>query len=148
MKESKVVYPVFIKPDGKDYLVYVPDLGIHTEGKNEYDAIAMARDAISLMVMDEQDHGEDVPAPSDSASAIKKAKEAADELFDFSDGVLTFVDADIEAYRKKYENRYVKKNCTVPYWMSQEADALGVNYSRVLQEGLANIIGKRQNTAG
>lgn len=143
MSESKVIYPVFIKPHGKKYLVYVPDLDIHTEGRNEFNAIAMARDAISLMIMDGQDHGEKIPAPSDSTAAVKKAKAAADELFDFSDGLLTFVDADITAYRKKYENRAVKKNCTIPYWMSQKADELGLNYSRVLQDGLAKIIGKK-----
>jgi len=44
-------------------------------------------------------------------------------------------------YRRKYGSRSVKKNCTIPYWMSREADALGINYSRVLQDGLAQILG-------
>lgn len=143
MSIEKVVYPTLIKKYGKDYLVYIPDLDIRTEGKDEYDAIRMARDAISLWVMEAQDRGENVPAPSSPENAIARAKSTADNLMDFSDGMLTLIDADIESYRRKYGNRCVKKNCTIPYWMSKEADALGVNYSHVLQEGLAQIIGSR-----
>ena len=45
MKEA---YPVLIKQCGKDYLVYVPDLELYTEGKSMADAMEMARDAIGL----------------------------------------------------------------------------------------------------
>lgn len=148
MEANKVIYPVLIKKFGKDFLVYIPDLDIKTEGENEFDAIRMARDAISLMVMELQDGREQVPEPSDAEKAVSKAKADADEDLDFSDGLLTFVDADIAAYRQKYGNRYIRKNCTIPYWMSQEADSLGINYSRVLQDALEKIIGKRETVNG
>ena len=32
--------------------------------------------------------------------------------------------------------------------MSQEADSLGINYSRVLQDALEKIIGKRETVNG
>ena len=32
--EMKEAYPVLIKQCGKDYLVYVPDLELYTEGKS------------------------------------------------------------------------------------------------------------------
>ena len=44
----KKVYPIIIKQNGKDFLVFVPDMEIYTEGKDEFDAIVMARDAIGL----------------------------------------------------------------------------------------------------
>ena len=44
-------------------------------------------------------------------------------------------------YRKKADNRSVKKNCTIPYWMSVEAEKRGVNYSRLLQEAIMSFIG-------
>ena len=44
----KRAYPTFIAPSGSDYLVYVPDMDIYTEGKSLTDAIEMARDAIGL----------------------------------------------------------------------------------------------------
>ncbi len=145
METDKVVYPVLIKQFGKDFLAYVPDLDIKTEGKSEFDAIGMARDAISLKVMELQDNEEMIPEPSTADGAVQKAEADADAEMNFTDGLLTFVDADIAAYRQKYGNLYIRKNCTIPYWMGKEADSLGINYSRVLQEVLEKIIGKRKN---
>lgn len=132
MGGMKVAYPVFIKQDEKDYLVYIPDLEIYTEGKDLPDAIAMARDAIGLQLVDTLDY----PEASTPEEALEKAKEDADETFDYSDGLLTFVDVDCESYRKKLRNRAVKKNCTIPFWLNEEAEAQGVNFSKALQEAL------------
>ncbi|MFR5703497.1 MAG: hypothetical protein ACLUD0_17630 [Eubacterium ramulus] len=85
-----------------------------------------------------------MPEPSNATEAINKAKEEADEDFDYSDGVLTLVDVDFEEYRRRMRNRAVKKNCTIPYWMSEEADKRGVNYSRLLQEALLAFLGGTQ----
>lgn len=114
MEANKVIYPALIKKFDKDFLAYVPDLDIKTEGKSESDAIGMARDAISLMVMNLQDNGEKVPDPSDAGDAIRKAKADADTGLDFTDGLLTFVDADIVAYRQRYSNYQIRKNGFAP----------------------------------
>ena len=42
----KRAFPTFITQAGKDFLVYVPDLDLYTEGNSLTDAIEMARDAI------------------------------------------------------------------------------------------------------
>lgn len=138
--KTREAYPVLIKQDGNDFLVYVPDLDIYTEGKDFPDAIYMARDAIGLKWMDAVDEHEDFPDPSTYEQAISKAKEDADEDVDFSDGILTFVDVDCELYRNKMRNRAVKKNCTIPFWLSEEAEKRGVNFSKVLQEALMQKI--------
>nr|DAZ36389.1 MAG TPA: hypothetical protein [Caudoviricetes sp.] len=138
----KGAYPVLIKEYGSDYLVYVPDMEIYTEGKSVADAMEMARDAIGLKGMDYLEDNVEFPMPSDKNTALQKAKDDADEDFDYSDGILTLVDVDFEEYKKRMQNRAVKKNCTIPYWMSVEADKVGINYSRVLQEALMNLIGK------
>lgn len=140
MKKENVVYPVFIKQDGKDYLVYVPDLEIYTEGDSVADAIYMARDAIGAKLVDYGDDGKSFPVSSTSEEAVAKAKEDADEDVDFSDGILTLVDVNVELYRVRMRNKAVKKNCTIPYWMSVEADRAGVNYSRALQDALVNML--------
>ena len=44
----KRAFPTFITQVGKDFLVYVPDLDLYTEGNSLTDAIEMARDAIGL----------------------------------------------------------------------------------------------------
>ena len=130
--ERRVAYPVFIKQAGKDYLVYIPDLELYTEGKDLPDAIAMARDAIGLKLVDKLEY----PEASSPEKAMEKAKEDADDTFDYSDGLLTFVDVDCESYRKKLRNRAVKKHCTIPFWLNEEAEAQGVNFSKALQEAL------------
>ena len=136
MKKRRVVYPVFIKQAASDYLVYVPDLELYTEGGDMADAIAMARDAIGLKLLEYTDEKEEYPVASDQENALRKAKEDADDLFDYSDGILTFVDVDVEAYRNKMRNRAVKKNCTIPFWLNEEAEKQGINFSKVLQEAL------------
>lgn len=129
-------YPVFIKQNAGDHLVFVPDLEIYTEGTSFEDAIAMARDAIGLKGITYEDDGRELPERSDPVLALKKAKEDADEDFDYSDGILTYVDVDFVGYRNRMRNRAVKKNCTIPYWLSEEAEKANVNFSKVLQEAL------------
>ena len=62
------------------------------------------------------------------------------EIFDYSQGLLTMVDVDFVDYRRKHDNRMVKKNCTIPYYLNVEAEKLGINFSRVLQEALLQKI--------
>lgn len=132
----KGVYPVFIAESGKDYLVYVPDMDIYTEGTSLGNAMEMARDAIGLKGIDLEDDGKELPVASDYAGALEKAKAEADEDFDFSTGMLTMIDVDFVEYRKKHDNRMVKKNCTIPYYLNVEAEKEGINFSRLLQEAL------------
>ena len=138
----KLVYPVFIKQDGKDYLVFVPDFNANTEGNSFADAIEMARDVIGLLTLDYEDRGVDYPKASDPKQALQLAKEDADEIFDYSDGILTFVDVDTVAYKAKIRNKSVKKNCTIPAWLNEKAEQAGVNFSRVLQNALIDIVGE------
>lgn len=139
----RAVYPTFIKQDEGMHLVYVPDLKIYTQGHDFYDAIEMARDAISLALVSKEDAKEEIPEASDVAKAKAKAKKNAEDDFDFLDGTLTFVDVDTIGYRNKLSKRSVKKNCTIPAWLNDKAEQAGVNFSRVLQEALVGIVGDK-----
>ncbi len=131
----RIAYPAFIVEDEKEYLVYVPDLEIYTEGESFADAIAMARDAIGLTGITLMDDGSELPAPSPGQEALKKAGKDAD-IIDFSKGILTFVDVDLQEYRRRLDNRTVRRNVTLPRWLNQEAERAHINVSRVLQEAL------------
>ena len=131
----KQVYPTFIAEYKGDFLVYVPDMDIYTEGKSMADAIEMARDAIGLKGIDYEDDGKEFPVPSTAKAAVEKAKEDT-EVFDYSTGILTFVDIDFSAYRKRRDNRTVRRNVTLPNWLNVEAEKAHINVSRVLQEAL------------
>lgn len=132
----KGAYPTFIKQCGKDYLAYVPDWEIYTEGNSYFDVIEMVRDAIGLKGIDKEDDKLDFPKISTYEEALEKAKNEADEDIDFSTGIQTLVDVDFLEYRRKHENKSVKKNCTIPYWLSIEAEKANINYSKLLQEAI------------
>lgn len=140
--EVKRAYPVFIKqdtqdPSGHDYLVYAPDWDAATEGDSFEDAIEMARDLIGTMWSTYLEDRKEVPWPSDQEQAIRITKrQADDDSFEFSSGILTFVDVDVRSFNSKLMNRAVKKNCTIPYWLNKEAEERGLNFSRILQEAL------------
>lgn len=140
----KKVYPTFIAQSGDDFLVYVPDLEIYTEGKDFADAIEMARDAIGLKGIDFEDDGKEFPVPSDQEQAIKKAKEDTD-IFDYSKGMLTYVDVDFSEYRRKVDKRTVRRNVALPSWLNYEAEKAGLNVSRVLQEALMRTLNVPRN---
>ncbi len=135
-KEKLRAYPTFIAQNDSIYLVYIPDMEIYTEGKTIANAIEMARDAIGLKAMDYEDDGKELPEPSSYSTAIDLAARDAD-VFDYSKGILTLVDVDVDEYRKKIRNRAVKKNCTIPYWLCEQAEQAGINFSKVLQEALS-----------
>ena len=39
-------------------------------------------------------------------------------------------------YKKKHNAKAVKKTLSIPEWLNEEATAMGVNFSQVLQEAL------------
>lgn len=126
---KKGAYPIILKKTDNGYYVVIPDFDIGTQGETIAESMEMARDAIGLMGIDMEDEGKKIPEPN----TAKYEKEEGD--------ILTLVDIDFTEYRKKVDNKAVKKNCTIPYWMSVEADKKGINYSRVLQDAIAQIIG-------
>lgn len=122
----KAAYPIILT-QGKEYVVVsIPDFDIHTQGTDLADAIAMARDAIGMVGIDMEDDGEELPLPS-TITDLPTPDENA---------IFTLVDIDFEEYRRKHENRTVKKNCTIPSWLNMEAEKAGINFSAVLQAAL------------
>ena len=139
--KMKGAYPAFIKQVGEDFLAYVPDWEIYTEGNSFVDVIEMIRDAIGLKGIDKEDDRIDFPKASTYKNALEKARMDADEDIDFTTGIQTLVDVDFFEYRRKYENKSVKKNCTIPYWMSIEAEKADINYSKLLQDAIMSKLG-------
>ena len=132
----KTAFPTFIAQHNKDFLVYVPDMEIYTEGSSFINAIEMARDAIAMKGLSLLDNNMEIPVPSDSTVAISKTKADADEDFDYSEGILTYIDVDFAAYKAKHDNRMVRRNVTLPAWLNYEAEKANLNVSKFLQEAL------------
>ena len=120
-------YPIIMTQGKEHVIVYVPDFNINTQGMDIPDAIEMSRDAIGLIGIDMEDDGENLP----EASVFSKVQEEAPE-----GAIVSLVDVDFTEYRRKNDLRTVKKNCTIPSWLSFEAERAGINFSAVLQAAL------------
>lgn len=128
----KAVYPVIFTKTEDCILVEVPDLQILTEGKDLVDAIEMARDAIGLKGISLEDAGMEIPEASDLESVdAKKGTFAGD-----GEGIVSAVDIDFMEYRRKVDNKTVRRNVTLPNWLNREAETAHINVSKVLQEAL------------
>ena len=122
------VYPVILTPTNigseSGYAVYVPDLKINTQGYDMAEAIAMARDAIGIKGICEQDEGRTIPEPS-----------VAEPIHETGD-IVTWVDIDFDKYRRANEMRTVRVNVTVPQYLKDMGDEHGINFSQTLQKAL------------
>ena len=125
---NKRVYPIVLIDEGTGFYVEIPDFNIATQGTDLADAIAMARDAIGLMGIDMIDDGKELPAPHSIDFKVKTGD------------ICTLVDVDFVEYRRRVDNKAVKKNCTIPYWLSVEAEKAGLNYSKILQDAIVKTL--------
>ena len=136
----KAIYPVIFteKKDKKDtVLVNVPDLDVQTEGYGMVDAINMARDLIALQCVYLEDKGEAIPSPS-KANDIDVSRGM---FFNSGENTVSLMDVDTTVYRKKMDNKSVRRNVTLPNWLNQEAELAKINVSKVLQKALMETLG-------
>ena len=126
------VYPVLISKDKDYYLVYIPDVDGMTQGNSLYEAMYMARDYLGTYSLDSE-----LPEPSSVEQAVRLAEQHADsDDFKWSAGTPYFIDIDTDAYRRQLNTKAIRKNCTIPSWLNDKAEAAGINFSRVLQDAL------------
>lgn len=118
----KKVYPIILTESDGMYVVTVPDLEIGTQGATVQEAIEMARDAIGLWGISMQDLKKSIPEPK----TLKPV--CAENEF------VALVDVDFNEFRNA--EKLVRKNCTIPQWLNDEAEQARINFSAVLQKAL------------
>ncbi len=118
------VYPVILTPASVGFVVTVPDLDINTQGKDLSEAIFMARDAIGLWGITQQDHKRPIPEPS-----TVEPEHEQNEL-------VTWVDIDFDTYRLTNDMTTVRMNISLPKYLKALGDAAKLNFSHELQERL------------
>lgn len=124
----KYIYSAVFTPneDGSKYYARIPDLpGCITTGHNLQDAIEQITDAASGWLVVAEDEGLPISAPTPQAELEHQEGDA-----------FSLVQVDTIAYRALTDTRAVRKNVSLPAWMSDLADKRGINCSQVLQEGL------------
>lgn len=128
MKKGVYVFPaVFTALEDGKYEVVFPDLeGCYTFGDDLNDAIKMAEDVLALTLYDYETDKMSIPEPSDRKAIDLNA-----------DQFVNYIAADTLEYRKRFNNKAVKKTLTIPEWMNEAATEAGINFSQILQEALA-----------
>ena len=118
-----VYYPAIFHPeDVGGYSVSVPDIeGCFTQGDTMDEAVEMAQDAIGLMLED--------------CAEIPQASTPAQLHLEAGDFVVV-IPFDALAYKRRHDNRSVKKTLSIPSWLNEEAEAAHLNFSGILQEAL------------
>jgi len=133
----KVVYPVIFTPSENVILIEVPDLEILTEGENIVNAIDMARDVIGLKIISLEYDKTEIPNPTNLFDINIENSTFAEE----GKSYVSMVDVDITEYRKKVDNKSVRRNVTLPNWLNVEAEKAHINVSKVVQEALMEKLG-------
>lgn len=128
---NKLFYPaVFHRAEEGGFWVSFPDFPeCFTEGDDMTKAYEMAVEAMGLALVSRKEEGEEIPSPTE----IDKV--------DVEEGTLAIIEFDMLEYQKKHNSRAVKKTLSIPEWLNEEATAMGVNFSQVLQEALLSKLG-------
>ena len=123
----KYVYPaVFEAAEEGGYVVYFPDLQIGaTQGEDLVECMDAAEKFLGDAMCFIEDEKREVPKPTNMSAITAK------------DGdVVTLISADTTEYRRKYENKAVKKTLTIPSWLNAAAETANINFSQTLQRAL------------
>ena len=112
---KKLFYPaIFHKAEEGGFWVSFPDIPeCLTEGDNIEQAYEMASDALGLAISSRYQEKESIPTPSNP---------------------------DMLAYQKRTNSKAIKKTLSIPQWLNEEAVAMNINFSQVLQEALLTKI--------
>ncbi|EET62813.1 putative toxin-antitoxin system, antitoxin component, HicB family [Marvinbryantia formatexigens DSM 14469] len=132
---TKYVYPAIFTPEKEGgFSVNFPDLeSCYTCGKDIKDALLMAEDVLAFVLYDYERENREIPVPSDR------------ETFTLAEGeFVNYVLCDTMEYRKRNNNRAVKKTLTIPEWLNETAVAMGLNFSQILQQALLDKINSKQ----
>ena len=132
MQKNFYAYPAFFYYDADGISVEFPDLpGCLPCAETQEKAFHNAKEALGLHLFGMEQDGDDIPEPT-------PVKDLAPD-----DGaVVAMVEVFMPPVRDRINNRVVKKTLTIPAWLNREAEAAGVNFSQILQDGLKNYLGQ------
>lgn len=129
---NKLFYPaIFHKAEEGGFWITFPDLPeCMTQGDDMQQAYEMAIEALGLAITAREAEQEEIPAASEPYNITLTENEFC-----------VVVEFDMLAYKKRTNSKAVKKTLSIPEWLNEEATALGVNFSQVLQEALMQKLG-------
>ena len=116
-----VSYVGLIHNDEDGIWIEFPDLpGCITQGNNFEEVLFMAKGALECYILGELKEGNKLPQ--------------ATPLNHFSiEQCPNYIQADVDLAK---DDKIVRKNCTIPSWLNDQALARNLNFSKILQEAL------------
>ena len=128
---GKLFYPaIFHEAEEGGFWITFPDFpGCFSQGESMEEAYEMAIEALGLCISDMEKEKISLPVPTNPTKILQEKNAAA-----------IIIEFDQDAYRRKHNSKAVKKTLTIPEWLNEEAVALGINFSQVLQEALLQKI--------
>ena len=134
MKKDYYIYPAIFNYEDKEIAISFPDLpGCYSCGKDDEEALYMAKDALGLYIVSAEEDGEELKEPS-KLNAIKLNKSESAVL----------VEVNMPLFRESVQNTSVKKTLTIPKWINDLAEKNRINFSQVLQTALKNALGLKR----
>lgn len=132
---NKLFYPaIFHVAEEGGFWITFPDLPeCMTQGDNMQDAYEMAVDALGLSLTSRKQQKQEIPKASDPG-----------QISVDNDEYCVIIEFDMLAYKKRTNSKAVKKTLSIPEWLNEEAVALGINFSQVLQEALIQKVNAKQ----
>ena len=122
---NKLFYPAIFHREGDGFWVTFPDFPeCFTEGDNMELAYEMAVEALGLAITSRKAEKQEIPIASQA------------DTITIDEGILVVVEFDMLEYFRKHNSKAVKKTLSIPEWLNEEAIAMGINFSQVLQEAL------------
>ncbi|MDE7403513.1 MAG: type II toxin-antitoxin system HicB family antitoxin [Lachnospiraceae bacterium] len=131
---NKLFYPaIFHTAEEGGFWITFPDFPeCMTQGDDMQQAYEMAVDALGLALSSRKDEKLEIPVPSNPHQITISTNECC-----------VVIEFDMLAYQKRTNSKAIKKTLTIPEWLNEEATALGINFSQVLQEALMQKIGTK-----
>lgn len=131
---NKLFYPaIFHKAEEGGFWVTFPDIPeCMTQGDDMQQAYEMAVEALGLAITSRKEEKLELPPPSEP-----------DRITTGTNEFCIIVEFDLLTYKKRTNSKAVKKTLSIPEWLNEEATALGINFSQVLQEALLLKIGAK-----
>lgn len=125
-----VAYPAIFHYADDGITVTFPDLeGCITCGHTQEEAFKMAKEALGLHLYDFEENYKPFPKPT----AITDIKVDKNE-------VICLIEVYLNAFRNEFK-KSMKKTVTIPRWLNDAAEEKGINFSKVLQNGLKEYLG-------
>lgn len=131
MKKDVYVYPAIFTVDNDGISIEFPDLpGCLPCASDLDEAVKNSKEAMALHLFGIEEDNLDIPGPT----SIKNIKLKENQT-------LMLIEVYMPLYRDAIENEYIRKNCTIPQWLSKLAEEKKINFSQVLQIALKEKLG-------